>query len=442
VTAADPLAILRSRRYLGLLLVAAVLGVPVAAAAYWFLELVAGIQKFVYSDLPHWLGFHREPAWWPVPLLGLAGLAVGLTIRYLPGRGGESPADGFKPGGVARPAELPGIALAALASIGLGAVIGPEAPLIALGGGLAFLAVWLAKRDLPDKAGTVVAATGSFAAISTLLGSPLAGAFLLLEASQLGGLAASVVLIPGLLGAGTGALIFIGFDSLIGHGVYSLAVPHLAPVRRPSGVEFLWAVAIGVAAGPVCWGIRRLALMLRPYVERRLILLTPVAGLVIASLAIGYAKATGRSSSEVLFSGQDALPGLLTHGASYPLGAILLLVVCKALAYCTALSSFRGGPTFPAMFVGAAGGVAMSHLPGLPLIPAAAMGIAAMTTGILRLPMTATLLTTLFLGSDGVTVLPLVIVSAVACYVLTVRLAPPPPAGDQPSEAAEHRQVR
>jgi H+/Cl- antiporter ClcA len=144
----------------------------------------------------------------------------------------------------------------------------------------------------------------------------------------------------------------------------------------------------------------------------------------------------------VPFSGQDALPGLLTHGASYPLGAILLLVVCKALAYCTALSSFRGGPTFPAMFVGAAGGVAMSHLPGLPVIPAAAMGIAAMTTGILRLPMTATLLTTLFLGSDGVTVLPLVIVSAVACYVLTVRLAPPPPAGDQPSEAVEHRQVR
>jgi hypothetical protein len=76
----------------------------------------------------------------------------------------------------ARPAELPGIALAALASIGLGVVIGPEAPLIALGDGLAFLVVWLGKRrDVRVKTVTVVVATGSFAAISTLLGSPLAG---------------------------------------------------------------------------------------------------------------------------------------------------------------------------------------------------------------------------------------------------------------------------
>jgi H+/Cl- antiporter ClcA len=169
-----------------------------------------------------------------------------------------------------------------------------------------------------------------------------------------------------------------------------------------------------------------------------------VLGLVTAGLAIGYGQATGRGSSEVLFSGEDALPNLLTSGASYPVRAVLLLIVCKALAYCAALSGFRGGPTFPAMFVGAAGGVAMSHLPGLPLITAAGMGIAAMTAGILRLPMTATLLTTLFLGPDGLTILPLVIVSAVVSYVFVVRLTPPDPTGDRAdaTEPAEHRQVR
>ncbi len=46
------------------------------------------------------------------------------------------------------------------------------------------------------------------------------------------------------------------------------------------------------------------------------------------------------------------------------MGALLLLVVCKGLAYGFSLSSFRGGPTFPAMFIGAAGGIALSHLPG------------------------------------------------------------------------------
>ena len=51
-------------------------------------------------------------------------------------------------------------------------VLGPEAPLIALGGGLGVVAVRLAKRDAPARTQTVVAAAGSFAAIATLLGSP------------------------------------------------------------------------------------------------------------------------------------------------------------------------------------------------------------------------------------------------------------------------------
>jgi hypothetical protein len=47
----------------------------------------------------------------------------------------------------------------------------------------------------------VVAAAGSFAAVSTLLGSPLLGAFLLMEASGLGGAMLELVLVPGLLAA-------------------------------------------------------------------------------------------------------------------------------------------------------------------------------------------------------------------------------------------------
>jgi H+/Cl- antiporter ClcA len=131
----------------------------------------------VFTDLPKSLGFHGEPPWWPLLPLAVAGVIVGATIKYLPGRGGHSPADGFKPGGVAQANELPGILLAALASLGLGAVVGPEAPAIALGGGLAVVAVKLARRDMEPSAGAVIAATGSFAGISTLLGNPLAGAF-------------------------------------------------------------------------------------------------------------------------------------------------------------------------------------------------------------------------------------------------------------------------
>jgi H+/Cl- antiporter ClcA len=440
---ADPFAPLRTRRYLGLLVLAAVLGVPIAAAAYWFLQLVTYLQKLVFTDLPNAIGLDGEPTWWPVVPLVVAGVVVGLAVRYLPGKGGESPADGFKAGGVAQPTELPGIALAAVASIGLGVVIGPEAPLIALGGGLAFLAVRLSRRDLPARTGAVVAAAGSFAAVSTLLGSPIAGAFLLMEASGLGGATATIVLVPGLLSAGIGALIFTGLDSLTGHGTFSLAIPHLPTVGPPTGAEFGWALAVGLAAAPACWGIRRLALFLRPRVERRVVLLTPVVGLVIAALAVVYAQGSGNSATDVLFSGQSALPSLIDNSASYTVGALLLLMGCKGLAYVGALGSFRGGPTFPAMFLGAAGGIALSHLPGLPLVPGVAIGIGAMTVGMLRLPMTSVLLTTLFLGSDGLAVVPLVIVAVVVSYVVSVRLIPAPtPAPAPQADTRVPAQVR
>jgi H+/Cl- antiporter ClcA len=155
----------------------------VSALAYGFLELVDLLQTALFTDLPKELGFDSAPMLWPLPVLAVGGLLTALSIRYLPGTGGHSPADGFKAGAVTHPIELPGVFLAALATLSFAAVLGPEAPLIALGSGLGMLAVRLAARDAPDMAGAVIAAAGSFAAISTLMGSPLLGAFLLLEAA-------------------------------------------------------------------------------------------------------------------------------------------------------------------------------------------------------------------------------------------------------------------
>ena len=196
-TPPDPQVLLRSRPYVMLLVLAAVVGVPVSAVAWGFLALVSKLQGWIFTSLPHGLGFHTEPLWWPIPPLVLAGLLVALTIRYLPGTGGHSPADGFNAkAGAPTPVQLPGIILAALATLSLGAVLGPEAPLIAIGGGLGAWAVRLAKRDAPAQTSAVMAAAGSFAAISALLGSPLLGAFLLMEASGLGGGMLEIVLLP------------------------------------------------------------------------------------------------------------------------------------------------------------------------------------------------------------------------------------------------------
>ena len=159
------------------------------------------------------------------------------------------------------------------------------------------------------------------------------------------------------------------------------------------------------------------------------LIMTPLAGLAVAALAIAYAQATGKSSGQVLFSGQTALPSLIRHGATYTVGALLLLMACKGLAYCVSLSSFRGGPVFPAMFIGAAGGIALSHLPGLPLVAGVAMGIGAMSVVMLTLPLTSVLLASLLLASDGLAVMPLVIVAVVVAYVTAARIKPAEPTG-------------
>ena len=421
---AGPVELLKSRTYVALLVLGAILGVAVATVAYFFLKAVAEAQQYLFTTLPEDLGFDTTPIWWPIPLLAVAGLLVGLTIQYLPGTGGHEPAEGFKPSGAVLPIELPGIIIAAFATLSFGAVLGPEAPLIAIGSGIGILAVHLIKRDAPQTASVVVGAAGSFAAISALLGSPITGAFLLMEVSGLGGPLLGVVLVPGLLAAGVGSLIFVGLNEWTGFGTFSLEIPDIPTFATPDVAEFLWAIGIGLAAALLGSGIRRLALLLQPVVARWRVFLTPVVGVAVAGFAIVFAEGSDRSSSAVLFSGQSALPTLIQQADTWTVGALTLLVVCKSLAYSASLSAFRGGPTFPGMFIGAAGGMALSHLPGLPMIAGVGMGIGAMTVAMLGFPLTSVLIVAILLQADAGALLPLVIVAVVVSYVTSARLGP------------------
>ena len=420
------------------LLLAAALGVPISAVAYGFLALVTEIQQLVFVDLPDAVLEGGTPAWWPVPWLALCGLLTGLTIRYLPGTGGHSPAFGFQAGGgPPMPRELPGIALAALTTLSLGAVLGPEAPLIAIGGGLGALTVHLARKDAPPMALTIMASAGSFAAISTLLGSPVLAAFLIMEAAGIGGATLTLVALPGLLASGVGALVFVGMNSWTGLGSFSLSLTSVPPAVDPTIASMLWALPIGVACAMLGWLIRWIGLSLRPLVHVNRVLVTTVLGLAIGSTAMVYQLVSDRSFTQVLFSGQDALPELVADATSYSTGVLVMLAVCKTLAYGLALGAFRGGPVFPAMFIGAVLGIAVSGLPGMDLAPAIGMGIGAMCAAMLRLPLTSTLLATLLLGADGVSVTPQVVVAVVAAFLVTTLLPTPrsEPDGLQPSRA-------
>ena len=191
-----------------------------------------------------------------------------------------------------------------------------------------------------------------------------------MEAAGIGGPMLGIVLLHGLARRRDRTAVFVGLDSWTGCSTFSLAIPDIPPFGAPTAAEFGWALGIGLAGAVVAAAIRHLAVQLR-LVEPRMVLLTPVVGLGVAGLAIA---GSDKDSSQVLFSGQDASaadPGRLGLDGR----RARPLVACKALAYVLSLSSFRGGPVFPGMFIGA-GGIALSHLPGLPMIAGAAMGIA------------------------------------------------------------------
>ena len=326
----DPMAMLRTRSYLQLLVLAGLVGIPVSAVAYGYLKLVGVLQNWLFTSLPKELGFAGTPLWWPLPLLAVAGVLVGATIIYLPGSGVTSRPRGSRPAVHPHRSNCPGSSWPPLATLSLAVVLGPEAPLIAIGGGLGMLAVRLAKRDAPPTAAIVIASAGSFAAISTLLGSPILGAFLLMEASGLGGPLLGLILVPGLLAAGVGTLIFVGLDSLTGFGTFSLAIPGLPPSATRPWAMFGWAIVFGLVAPLLGTVIRLLGLALQPIVERRMLLLMPVIGLGVAGLAIAFAEGSGRNFTEVLFSGQSALPPLVLHAAGWTVGSLVLLVACKS----------------------------------------------------------------------------------------------------------------
>ncbi len=433
----DPVSVVRSKAYISALVLAGLLGIPISAVAYGFLALVSWLQSYLFTDLPGDLFDGGAPAWWPVPWLMLCGLLVALSLQHLPGPGGHSPALGFQMGG-APPVDrhLPGVFLASLATLSLGAVLGPEAPLIAIGGGLAALTVRLVKKDVTPVAVTMMASAGSFAAISTLLGSPLLGAFLIMEAAGIAGATLSLVALPGLLASGIGALVFLGLNAWTGLGTFSLALTTVPPGVDPTVASLVWAVPVGLIGALLGWAVRWVGLSVRPIVHRARVVVTVALGALIGASAMAYQLITGNGFTDVLFSGQDALPDLVANSADFSVATLVVLGLCKMLAYGLSLSAFRGGPVFPAMFIGSVLGIALSGLPGMSLAPAIGMGIGAMCCAMLRLPLSSVLLATVLLGADGLQTTPEIIVAVVVAFVVTTIL--PTPGPPQPTDAPGH----
>jgi H+/Cl- antiporter ClcA len=196
------------RTYLRLVLLGALIGIPAALLAAGLLALVHELENLLWEDLPDALGHESAPLYLVVALPAVGAALVAAARALLPGDGGHSPLEGIKMAPTP-PLAAVGVALAALGTLSFGAVLGPEAPLIALGAAVGMAAA-PAIRAGPQEA-AVLGTAGSFSAISALFGGPIVAGILLVEASaaQLGA-ALIPALLPGLVAAACGYVIFVG----------------------------------------------------------------------------------------------------------------------------------------------------------------------------------------------------------------------------------------
>ena len=437
----DPGALIRSRGYIALLVLAGIIGIVVSVAGWAFLELTARMQPWAYKDLPAAIGFDPAPWWWPLPVLAIAGVPIAYAITRMPGHGGHRPAGGLQPGATL-PVALPGVLVAAVAGIGLGVVLGPEAPLLALGSALGLLTVQLVRRGAPDQVKLVMSAAGSFAAISTIFGNPVIGAVIIIEAAGLGGPTLPLVLMPGLIAAGIGSVVFIGMGTATGLSTSAYALTPLGlpapPDLTPSA--FVLAIVVAVVCAIIARIIVELAWTTESLVMRRPMILIPIAGLIVGVLAIVFAQVTGEPADAVLFSGQSAMGTLVEQAPGLSAATLVALLLFKGLAWSVSLASFRGGPTFPAMFLGMVGGLVAAHLLGVSETVMIGIGMGAMTVSILRLPLASVILA-MVVTQSGLATAPLIIVSVVVAYIVTERLGerrrrPPSAPGAETAEAA------
>lgn len=380
-----------------------VLGVLGAIGAAAFLTLMSWATDVVWEWLPAQVGLDAVPWWWVV--LGLLVGAVLIIAAQRLGPGMGSPLDGFHfDVGPSRAIAALSVALATLV---FGGVLGPEAPLIVVGtviGGLL-------TRGKSPQVQQLAMALGGIAAIGTILGNPFIAAFMVLEFAALGAMPRQA-LVPIFVALGSGYLVLTGIGPFTGLGGLELAVPGLTEVDQLTFVDLLVGLFVAVVAGAavllsrqVGYGLQRVA-KLRPSVA---ILGSAV---VIGALATFIMLAFDQPYDVVPFSGETAMGSLITETSAL---AVLAIVVAKALAYGVSLGGgWRGGPIFPATYIGVAAAVLIGLV--ITATPMSALIVAGMAAGVaamLKLPFTAALLAVVIGAGAGLVVTPMAIIGAI-----------------------------
>ncbi len=298
---------------------------------------------------------------------GIAGImeAVALTGGRLPYR------------------QMPAKAIAAAISIGAGASVGPEDPLVQIGANLGSFVGQIARLS-DDRMRTLVAA-GAAAGIAAAFNAPIAGVFFAIE------------VILGEFNAGSlGAVTLAAVTSAVLTQAITGPQPAFhVPIYAVGGLpELPFYLLLGLIAGPIAAAYillldRAGTLFHRMSIPRWT---KPIIGGVIVGIA-------GIWLPQLFGIGYETI-GAVLNGETLAIGLVLALLVGKLLLTPISIGAgFPGGVFAPSLFIGAMAGNAFGQIvsaafPQLSITPAAfaMVGMAAVLAGALHMPLTAILL--------------------------------------------------
>ncbi len=403
-----------------LLILAVVLGLTTGAGVWLFRHGIEFFQSIYREGIVAHVLEGLGP-WVIVPLLGLAGLIVGLLVDRFVGVERHHGVAGIMEsvalaGGRLRYRRMPIKAALAAFSIGAGASVGPEDPSVQIGANLGSLLGQ--KLRLSDDRVRLLVAAGAASGIASVFRAPIAGVFFALEV-VLGDFstgAFGVVVLAAVIASVFTTAIEVGPPEL-GIRIYALGGPQ----------EILLYILLGILIAFVSALFIRVLYWQHDF-WHHLSISVPVktmcAGLVVGLIAVFLPQVMG--------TGQPTMNLVLNNNdAGLTIGLLILLGVAKIVATTVSLGGgFVGGMFAPSLFVGAVLGSAFGQIVNqifpreFAANPAAyAMaGMAAAMTGVIRSPITAVLL--LFeLTNDYNLILPIMLTVAV-CLFVTERLAP------------------
>jgi H+/Cl- antiporter ClcA len=349
---------------------------------------------------------------WPLILLTVAGVFIGLVIKFFgqPGGLGVAQTEYAQTGGLSY-RKLPNILLQGFIALWSGAAIGPEGTLVFLTGGLGTFVSERLKLQKDDVQVLVYSAIAG--AFGGFFGSPIVGAVGAVEYMFIKELNLYRHLIPGLIAGAVGYGVYFAILHTSFLGVYSF--PNFAALRV---VDLVWALLVGIIAALIGTLFKIVfGLVHRVFVRFNK---RPIVRSIIGGLIIGL---IGSFLPLTLYSGQNQLLQIVHNPAAYGIGILLLLLVKMLLTSTSFATGFDGGPIFPLLFIGGTLGQVLSEI--LPFIPQGVgvlAGMAGAACAFFPIPLTLALLLGLFGGQTDL--IPVIVIGAVIGFIVSKALTP------------------